>query len=180
MQERGAGEIGGEEQPAQGDRVLSLDAYRGFVMIAMVSGGLGMAHLVHHPTWGWLADQMEHRKWEGRPFWDLIQPSFMFLVGASMPFAFARRKQMGDSWGRQFLHALKRSLMLIAIGVFLDVYADQFVYVQFIRVLQQIALGYMVAFLVLDLETVVLSALGAVILNLVIAINHRRDHYVAY
>jgi uncharacterized membrane-anchored protein YitT (DUF2179 family) len=33
---------------------------------------------------------------------------------------------------------------------------------------------------VLDLETVVLSALGAVVLNLVIAINHRRDRYVAY
>lgn len=37
-----------------------------------------------------------------------------------------------------------------------------------------------VALLVLDLETVVLSALGAVVLNLVIAINHRRDRYVAY
>ncbi len=39
---------------------------------------------------------------------------------------------------------------------------------------------FAVALLVLDLETVVLSALGAVVLNLVIAINHRRDRYVAY
>lgn len=39
---------------------------------------------------------------------------------------------------------------------------------------------FSVAALVLDLETVVLSALGAVVLNLVIAINHRRDRYVAY
>src|SRR5262245_51285088 len=136
-------------KPAPADRVLALDAYRGFVMIAMVSGGLGMAHLIHDPHWGWLADQMEHRKWEGCTFWDLIQPSFMFLVGASMPFAFARRQEKGDSWGKQFLHAVRRSLLLIGIGVFLDVYADQVVYVQFIRVLQQIALGYLLAFLVL-------------------------------
>ena len=35
------------------------------------------------------------------------------------------------------------------------------------------------ALLVLDLRTVAISALGAVVLNLVIAINHRRDRYVA-
>lgn len=39
---------------------------------------------------------------------------------------------------------------------------------------------FAVALLRLDLQTVVLSALGAVILNLVIAINHRRDRYIAY
>jgi uncharacterized membrane-anchored protein YitT (DUF2179 family) len=39
---------------------------------------------------------------------------------------------------------------------------------------------FAVALRVLTLETVVLSALGAVVLNLVIAINHRRDRYVAY
>lgn len=42
------------------------------------------------------------------------------------------------------------------------------------------AVLFAAAFLILDLETVVLSALGAVVLNLVIAINHRRDRYVAY
>lgn len=39
---------------------------------------------------------------------------------------------------------------------------------------------FAVASAILDVETVVLSALGAVVLNLVIAINHRRDRYVAY
>jgi uncharacterized membrane-anchored protein YitT (DUF2179 family) len=42
------------------------------------------------------------------------------------------------------------------------------------------AVLFAAALLVLDAETVVLSALGAVVLNLVIAINHRRDRYVAY
>ncbi|WP_246082477.1 YitT family protein [Rubellimicrobium rubrum] len=42
------------------------------------------------------------------------------------------------------------------------------------------ALLFAVALLLLDLRTVALSALGAVVLNLVIAINHRRDRYMAY
>lgn len=42
------------------------------------------------------------------------------------------------------------------------------------------AVLFAVALLRLDLATVALSALGAVVLNLVIAINHRRDRYVAY
>lgn len=39
---------------------------------------------------------------------------------------------------------------------------------------------FAVALLILDWRTVALSALGAGVLNLVIAINHRRDRYVAY
>src|SRR5262249_16292674 len=99
-------------------------------------------------------------------FWDLIQPSFMFIVGASMPFAFAQRKQRGDSWWRQFGHAVRRSLTLIAIGIFLDTYAEQVIYVQFIRVLQQIAIGYVLAFLVLQRRPVEQAAFAVVLLIL--------------
>lgn len=38
---------------------------------------------------------------------------------------------------------------------------------------------FAIALLVLDLRTVALSFLGAVVVNLVIAINHRRDRYIA-
>jgi predicted acyltransferase len=133
------------------ERLLSLDAYRGFTMLAMVSAGVGTAHLLNHPTWGWLADQMEHRDWIGCTAWDLIQPSFMFIVGAAMPFSFAQRRRKGESWARQFAHALRRALLLIAIGVFLDSFGQNEIHVQFIRVLQQIAIGYVLAFLVLHL-----------------------------
>jgi predicted acyltransferase len=138
--------------PSPPRRLVTLDAYRGFTMLAMVSGGFGTAHLLNDPTWGWFADQMEHRDWIGCTAWDLIQPSFMFIVGAAMPFAFALRRERGESWGRQLGHAVKRSLLLVAIGVFLDSYAQDRVYVQFIRVLQQIAIGYLLAFLVLGLR----------------------------
>lgn len=135
-------------------RLLSLDAYRGFIMLAMASAGLGTAKLMGDPNWGWLAHQLEHLKWEGCTFWDLIQPSFMFMVGVSMPFAFAKRVERGESWGRQFTHVIKRCLLLCFIGLVLDSYGKDHVHIQFIRVLQQIAIGYLIAFLVLHLGPV--------------------------
>src|SRR4051794_18830565 len=87
-------------------RLLSLDAYRGFVMLAMVAAGLGTRGLRSDPNWWWLADQLEHRVWEGCTFWDLIQPSFMFIVGVAMPFAFVQRQERGETWPEQFGHAV--------------------------------------------------------------------------
>jgi predicted acyltransferase len=136
-------------EPPKTGRLLSLDAYRGFTMLAMVSAGLRMQHLQHDPTWGWLADQLDHRQWEGCTAWDLIQPSFLFIVGVAMPYSYARRCEQGDSWGLQFRHALQRCVLLAAIGIFLDCYSERTIYVQFIRVLQQIALAYPLVFLVL-------------------------------
>jgi predicted acyltransferase len=167
------------ERSTTTERCLSLDAYRGFVMLMMVSSGLSLGHLMTAnlppslPNKVLLvaADQLRHREWDmtfgvnaGFPWWDtqfhdgtgctpwdLIQPSFMFIVGAAMPFAFARRRERGESWGRQFIHAIRRALLLIVVGVFLDVYGDRLFEVQMIRVLQQIAVGYFLAFLVLGL-----------------------------
>jgi heparan-alpha-glucosaminide N-acetyltransferase len=147
-------------------RLLSLDAFRGFTMLAMVSGGLGMKNLISDPTWGWLAEQMDHRAWEGCTAWDLIQPAFLFMVGVAMPFSFARRQEQGESWGSQFGHVLQRCLLLAAIGIFLDCYAERRIYVQFIRVLQQIALAYPIAFLVLK-RGIVPQALAALLILIV-------------
>ncbi|MCI0737998.1 MAG: DUF5009 domain-containing protein [Gemmataceae bacterium] len=147
-----------------GDRLVSLDAYRGFTMLAMVSAGMGLAHLRGDAQWGWLADQFEHRTWEGCTFWDLIQPSFMFIVGVAMPLSFAVRQSRGETWLWQFMHAVKRAVLLVALGVYLDSYAQGTLFVQFIRVLQQIALGYLVAFVVLHLGPKVQAATAVFLL----------------
>lgn len=142
---------GGEDACPNGGqgRLVSLDAYRGFTMLAMASAGFGAHHLANEPGWGWLMDQLDHREWIGCSAWDLIQPAFLFIVGVAMPFAFAHRRQHGESWARQFAHVLQRALVLIAIGIFLDSYNKATLQVEFIRVLQQIAIGYTLAFLVL-------------------------------
>ena len=56
---------------------------------------------------------MDHVKWEGCVFWDLIQPAFMFMVGVAMPFAFAKRRVAGESFQQQLGHAAKRALGLL-------------------------------------------------------------------
>jgi hypothetical protein len=80
-----------------------------------------------------------------------------------MPYAFAKRQQSGESWSFQFRHALERAFLLAAIGIFLDCYAEQKLQIQFIRVLQQIAIGYVLAFFVLHLAPI-WQALTAVLI----------------
>jgi heparan-alpha-glucosaminide N-acetyltransferase len=133
-------------------RLHSLDAYRGFTMLAMASAGLGLGAVAsRNPNWSGIADQFEHRAWEGCTFWDLIQPSFLFIVGVSMVMSYANRQGQGQSWARQTLHAWKRAGLLCLVGMFLDWYGSGQIFIQFIRVLQQIAIGYLIAFAVLPL-----------------------------
>ena len=65
--------------------------------------------------WRFLAYQFEHVAWTGCSFWDLIQPSFMFIVGVAMPFSYAKRQVAGEPWLRSFGHVLVRSLVLILL-----------------------------------------------------------------
>ncbi len=137
-------------------RLLSLDAYRGFVMLAMVSGGFAFAStLKAHPEiaqgsptqqWLWetLAYQFSHVEWTGCSFWDLIQPSFMFMVGVSLPFSFSSRRARGQSVARILWHAVVRAVILIALGVFLSSNATRYTMTNFtfVNVLTQIGLGY--------------------------------------
>ena len=125
-------------------RLQSLDAYRGLIMFTLLCGGIFQS-LKGHPLWNWLAVQNEHVAWQGCVYWDLIQPSFMFMVGVAMPFAFARRAALGESWGRRFRHTLIRAFSLILLGVLLDHFGSDKIQIGFIRVLQQIAFGYVAA-----------------------------------
>ncbi len=133
--------------PAAIERLQSLDAYRGLIMITLLAGSI-FHSLKGHPAWNWLYLQNEHVEWEGCRYWDLIQPSFMFMVGVAMPFALARRTALGQSWARQFRHVLLRAFNLILIGVFLDLFGAEKFQLGFMRVLQQIAIGYVFAFFV--------------------------------
>lgn len=146
-------------------RLTSLDAYRGFVMVAMASAGIGLKGVAsRNPNWAGIADQFEHRDWVGCTFWDLIQPSFMFIVGVAMVMSYAIRQGQGQAWPRQAVHALKRAALLCLVGMFLDWYGDGRLYIQFIRVLQQIAIGYLIAFTVLPLGPKVIAVTAILLL----------------
>ncbi|HUQ91885.1 MAG TPA: DUF5009 domain-containing protein [Bryobacteraceae bacterium] len=131
------------------ERLVSLDAYRGFIMILLASSGFGLQALRNYPGWAWLAGQVEHAAWEGCTFWDLIQPAFTFMVGVAMPFAFARRMAQGATTRELFRHVAWRSLILIVLSnIFSNWGSTKGLSFQLINVLCQIAFGYVVCFLI--------------------------------
>jgi len=125
---------------------MSLDAYRGFVMLLMISAGLGATkvavHFKDNPVWQFVAYQTDHAAWRGCSLWDLIQPSFMFIVGVALPYSLAVRKAQGRPFGRLFSQALWRSFLLVALGVFLASSGQKMTNFSFAIVLAQIGLGY--------------------------------------
>ncbi len=149
--------------PGPTPRLVSLDAYRGLIMLTLLCGGL-FRPLKDRPGWHWLSVQNEHAEWEGCVYWDLIQPAFMFIVGVAMPFAFAVRSSRGESRAKQFGHVLIRAMSLTLVGVLLDNFGATTWSFGFIRVLQQIAVGYVLTFFVLGRTLLVQGGLAGIIL----------------
>ncbi len=137
-------------RPVQ-ERLASLDAYRGFVMLLMMGEALKFSEVAEAvPGNSWLralAWHQTHVEWIGCSLHDLIQPSFSFLVGAALPFSLANRSGSGMSRPQIFTQALKRALILILIGIFLRSVGQPLTYFTFEDTLTQIGLGY--GFLVL-------------------------------
>src|SRR5262249_55984314 len=123
------------------------------IMLVMASSGFGFAQVAKHfpdsAVWQSLSHQFQHLPWRGCTFWDMIQPSFMFMVGVALPFSYASRRAAGQSWLQLFGHALLRSLVLIALAVFLSSTGSQNKQTNFtfVNVLAQMGLGYMAVFL---------------------------------
>src|SRR6267154_4743110 len=139
----------GPEQPVS--RNISIDAYRGFVMLLMMAEVLQLSRVAAaYPTsffWKILAFNQTHVEWFGCSLHDTIQPGFSFLVGVALLYSIAARIAKGGTFRVMFLHALWRSLLLIALGVFLrSMHAPQ-TYYTFEDTLSQIGLGYPLLFL---------------------------------
>jgi len=101
--------------PAAGSpgRLLCLDIYRGLMVAGMII--VDNPGSDEHAYW-----PIMHAKWNGWTPADFIFPSFLFLVGMSVVYSTAARRQRAQS-NRQILwHAFKRSLILIAIGLLVN------------------------------------------------------------
>lgn len=150
-------------------RLTSLDAYRGFVMICLAGNGFGIAETARKSFpdsdfWKFLHGQFDHVPWVGGGFWDLIQPSFMFMVGVSLPYSYAKRQKAGDSYARLFVHAILRSIVLVLLGIFLSSTSGKMTEFTFMNVLTQIGLGYSFLFLLWNRGRVAQSLIVAAIL----------------
>jgi predicted acyltransferase len=132
-------------------RIISIDAFRGFVMFLMLAEAMRLWTL--HDAfpasrfWAIVAYNTSHVPWQGCSLHDLIQPAFSFLVGAALPFSIASRSAKGQSFGRMLAHALWRSAVLIFLGIFLRSLERPTTYWTFEDTLTQIGLGYTFLFL---------------------------------
>jgi heparan-alpha-glucosaminide N-acetyltransferase len=131
-------------------RNIAVDAYRGFVMFLMMAEVLQLARVAAaYPGnwfWGFLALNQTHVDWAGCSLHDTIQPGFSFLVGVALPYSIASRLAKGGTFGKMFGHAVWRSILLVALGVFLRSMHSTQTYFTFEDTLSQIGLGYPILF----------------------------------
>src|ERR1700691_1650692 len=140
-------------KPSAQQRYLALDAYRGFIMLVLVSSGFGLAELARHrPAFTGIASQFDHMPWEWIAFWDLIQPAFMFMVGVAMPFALARRMELGATKRQLFWHVAVRSIRLILMSQILISVGSGKLSFQLINVLAQVGITYFLCYLIMQLK----------------------------
>ena len=104
------------------ERLLSLDALRGLDMFFLVGlGGIfrALPKLSDSPVFLWFSDQCRHPAWEGFTAWDIIFPMFIFIVGAAMPFSFAKRLSQEGGKKELYKHIITRAVVLSVLGVIL-------------------------------------------------------------
>jgi len=137
------------------ERLVSLDALRGFDMFWIIGGERifrGLGKLSDHPLAGRLLNQLEHVRWEGLHFYDVIWPLFMFIMGAALPLSLAKRRAQGASDRSLLLHAVKRALILFVLGMIAQGNLLDFDLSKFrpcYSVLHGIAAGYLIATIVI-------------------------------
>lgn len=89
-------------------------------------------------------EQLSHSAWEGVRYYDLIWPSFMLMVGVSVPFSFARRSLI-QTPGEIRRDVWKRTVVLFLLGSLRESVATGVpTLIELSSALQPIALAYLV------------------------------------
>ena len=118
-------------------RLLSLDVLRGITIAFMImvnnNGGPG--------SWGF----MNHAQWNGLTPTDLVFPTFVFVVGASIVYAFHARMKKGATRKELAWHTVKRAVILYLLGMVVNGFPFfELVHMRFYGVLQRIAVCYLI------------------------------------
>ena len=146
---------------ATGERLLSLDVFRGLTVAGML--------LVNDPgTWSAIYPPLRHADWHGWTPTDLIFPFFLFIVGITTQLSMSARRARGDDEAALRRQILRRAGLIFLIGFlingfpfftwgavpgnpdpgFLDRVVDRLHTWRIMGVLQRIALAYLVSALI--------------------------------
>ncbi|HVN80103.1 MAG TPA: DUF5009 domain-containing protein [Terriglobia bacterium] len=160
----------------QPGRILSLDVLRGFDMF-WITGGEGIIHTLAVAT-GWqffkvLSTQLEHVKWEGFHFYDLIFPLFMFIMGASIPYALISKLEKGMPRTAAHKKIFLRFGTLFVFGlIYNQAWVTDWAHPRVGSVLGEIAFGYLFASLIVlysqKLRSIIICVVGILIVNAMI------------
>jgi predicted acyltransferase len=104
----------------QPERLRSLDALRGFDMFWIIGGdalGRAFGKWYYGTSDNWLSEQLEHVRWEGFRFYDLIFPLFLFMVGTVIPYSVGSLRRRGASAGAVYSRIVRRVVLLFALGL---------------------------------------------------------------
>jgi len=123
-------------------RILSVDVLRGLTIALMI--------LVNDPgDWSHVFKQLDHAEWNGWTLTDLVFPTFLFLVGASIVFSMTARAARGNCkrtlTGRIFARAGKIFLLDLILTFFP---AMHWTHLRIYGVLTRIAWCYLIAALI--------------------------------
>lgn len=102
------------------NRLMSVDALRGFDMLWIVGAGgivIALEKMSENPVTTFFATQLKHVTWEGFRFYDLIFPLFLFIVGVSLVFSLDKALAEGGRT-RVLGRVFRRSVLLFAVGIF--------------------------------------------------------------
>ena len=95
------------------ERLLSLDAFRGMTIAAML--------LVNNPgDWNHVYGPLLHAPWHGWTFTDWIFPFFIFISGVAMPMSLARRRGEGAEPLRLWWGLTRRGVVILLLGLMLN------------------------------------------------------------
>ena len=146
--------------PTPVQRLLSLDVVRGITIAFMImvnnNGGPG--------SWRF----MNHAQWNGLTPTDLVFPTFVFVVGVSVVFAFDARLARGATRAKLAWHTLQRAVVLFLFGVIVNSFPFfELPHMRFYGVLQRIAICYLVVGLFYLWDNRVPSKIAALVVALV-------------
>jgi predicted acyltransferase len=129
-------------------RLVSLDAFRGLTIAAMV--------VVNEPgLWTAVYPPLRHAEWNGATPTDWIFPFFLFAVGVSIVFALDRHKPVTADG--VFSKVMKRTAVLFALGLVLEAFPFYNIWtgewfdpatMRIMGVLQRIAICYLASSLI--------------------------------
>jgi predicted acyltransferase len=137
--------------PSVKERFLSLDFFRGLTMFLLIGESTllyehfrdpGLSATLLHA----IGTQLDHHPWAGLRFWDLVQPFFMFIVGAALAFSVAKREERGESQAETTRHAVVRAFVLLFLGWALYCIGPGRITFRFQNVLAQLGVTYAIAY----------------------------------